>query len=281
MGIKEYIIAGSERIKREKVAISLSNSDQQQSGSIVLGSAVTITEIQSTKACRFRLYGHTSGRDDAGEKIRPFVSQSVSSSVGLIIDTDITNISPFTINPAIFGTNLDNPVSSTLYYTVESGSGGSLTAGDTITITRLLMEDLNYPSINNRKTLVTSGSGLSSGSSITGSIQSPKTYLLYKVEPTAVPLRLRLYTAASYRDDATEIARPFSTEPNSGSGLIADIFMEDLAATPMVPIVVGRNDDDNNDFAITEPNSTTYFRLTNGSATTTVSASLYVYSLED
>jgi hypothetical protein len=56
--------------------------------------------------------------------------------------------------------------------------------------------------------------------------------------------------------------------------------MEDSAAMPLSPIIVGRNDNDlvNN---IISPSSETYYRLTNGAATSTVSASLFVFSLED
>jgi len=283
MGIKEYITAGSEKIKREPVTINLSTTNQQQTGSVSVGSAIAITEIQSNTACRVRLYGDINSRNNTVELARPFVSQSVSSSISLILDADINNQQIFNLTPPLFGLNLDNPVTDTLYYTIESSSGGQLSTTSNVKITRLLIEDLNLPQVDNRDTLVVSASALSAGNYVTGTIRSPRTYLLYKVLPTMVPLRLRLYTSQSYRDDATEISRPFSTEPNSGSGIIADIYMEDLAGTPMVPIVIGRNDSDANDFANVNATQETHFTLNNvsGGTMAIVSASLSVYSLED
>lgn len=283
MGIKEYITAGSEKIKRESVTINLSTTNQQQTGSVSLGSAIAVTEIQSNTSCRVRLYGDINSRNNTVELTRPFVSQSVSSSISLILDADINNQQTFNLTPPLFGLNLDNPVTDTLYYTIESSSGGQLSATSNVKITRLLIEDLNIPEVDNRDTLVVSASALAAGNYVTGTIRSPRTYLLYKVLPTMVPLRLRLYTSQSYRDDATEISRPFLTEPNSGSGIIADIYMEDLAGTPMVPIVIGRNDSDANDFANVNATQETHFTLDNvsGGAMAIVSASLSVYSLED
>ena len=283
MGIKEYISAGSDLIKRESVTINLSTTDQRQSGSISLGSGIVITEIQSNSNCRVRLYGDAASRSTTSELNRPFISQSVSQSISLIVDADIDNQQIFRITPPLFGFNLDNPVSDLLYYTIESSSGGTIGPSTTVTVTKLLIEDLNIGSVNNRNKLVVSASALAAGNYTTGTIKSPRSYLLYNVLPTQVPLRLRLYTKQSYRDDVTEISRPFTTEPNSGSGLIADIYMEDLVTSSMVPIVVGRNDNDENDFSITVPDQETYFTLDNvsGGLMATVSASLYVYSLED
>lgn len=283
MGIKEYIQAGSDRIKRESVTITLSTSDQRQTGSVDIGSAIALTEIQSNTGCRIRLYGDAASRNDVNELTRPFISQSISSSISLIVDADITNQQRFRLSPPLFGLNLDNPTSNLLYYTIESSSGGQLSSANSVTLTRLLIEDLGLPTVDNRDVLVVSASSLAAGNYVTGSIQSPRTYLLYKVLPTAVPLRLRLYTSQSFRNDTTEISRPFSTEPNSGSGLIADIYMEDAANTPMVPVVVGRNENDSTNFSFINADQETYFTLDNvsGGSMAVVSASLYVYSLED
>lgn len=283
MGIREYIQNNSELIKRDTTTFQLSTSDNRQSGSVTLGSAVLLTELQSTGNCRVRLYGNAASRDDVNEKTRPFVSQSVSSSIALILDVDIVSQEKFQLTPPVFGFNIDSPVSNTIYYTVESSSGTPLSPGQSISFTKLLLEDLSIPAVNNRSTLVVSASSLSAGTYVTGSIQSPRTYLLYRVLPTQVPLRLRLYTTAVSRSNAAELTRPFLTEPSSGSGLIADIYMEDLANTPMVPVVIGRNDNDVNDFGITTPDKETYFTLDNvsGGTMAVVSASLQVYSLED
>lgn len=282
MGLKEIIRAGSEKIKRDRISFVVPTTTNRYTSSLELGSANIITAIQSTKSCRLRLYGDSGSRNDINELARPFISQSVSSSISLIVDVDIDDTQPYYLTPVVFGLNLDTPTKSDIYFTVDSSSAGQLVSGDTISVTRMLLEDLNLPSINNRQTMIISASSLPSGSTITGSIGSPKTYLLYKVEPTAIPTRLRLYTKQNYRDINTELSRSFGTSPTSASGLIADIYMEDLTQTPMVPILLGRNDDDINSFTLMDPLAETYYTLTHGdSMNTTVSASLHIYSLED
>lgn len=282
MGLREIIREGSQKIKREKISFSIPTATNRYTSSLELGSAFILTAIQSTKNCRLRLYGDSGSRNDINELARPFISQSISSSISLIVDIDINDTEPFYLTPAIFGVNLDNPAKSNIYYTIQSSSAGQLSSGDSISITRILIEDLDIPTIDNRQIMIISASSLPSGSTVTGSIGSPKTYLLYKVKPTVVPTRLRLYTKQNYRDITTELSRSFGTSPTSASGLIADIYMEDLTETPMVPILLGRNDYDMNSFTIIDPLAETYYTLTHGdSMSTVVSASLHVYSLED
>lgn len=284
MGLKQQILAGATLLKRETITIPITNASVQYTGSIDMGRVFAITAIQGSKRCRIRFYTDSGSRNDGTEKARPFISQSIPSSIGLITDINLTDESLFRLAPPMFGVNLDNPIKSTIYYTIDSSSGANLSAGDSISVTRFLMEDTtvsNLPGINTHDTLIVSASGLASGSHRTGSIESPRTYLLYAVEPTVAPIRLRLYTSQSYRDNVTEISRSFGTEPLPDGGLIADFYMEDVAKTPMTPIVVGRNDDDlvNPSFLAAQP--ITYYTITNGSGTATISASVYLFSLED
>jgi hypothetical protein len=284
MGLNEQILAGSTALKREIITIPITTAQLQYTGSVNLGRVFTLTSIQPTKRCRIRFYGDTGSRDDATELSRPFMSQSIPSNIGLIADINLGTENLFNLAPPLFGVNLDNPISSSIYYTIDSASGFNLDAGDRVTVTRFLMEDpsvANLSGVVTHTTAIISASALASGSHRTGSISTSKTYLLYAVEPTATPIRLRLYTSQSYRNSVTEISRSFGTEPPSSSGLIADIYMEDVAKTPMTPILVGRNDNDLVSTGLVSPDSETYYTITNGSATGTISASLYLFSLED
>lgn len=285
MGLNEQILAGATALKREVVTIPITTANVQYSGSIEMGRAVTITAVQASKRCRIRLYGNSASIYDGTEKARPFISQSITSTnIGLIADIDLGTETLFHLTPPVFGINLDNPISSSIYYTIDSSSGYNLDAGDKVTVTRFLMEDpavSNLAGVTTHTRMIISASGLSSGSHQTGTISSPKTYLLYSIEPTVAPVRLRLYTSQSYRDDVTEISRSFGTEPSSGSGLIADIYMSDVANTPMIPILVGRNDNDLTNPALLDASAETYYTITNGSGTGTFSASAYLFSLED
>jgi len=175
----------------------------------------------------------------------------------------------------MFGANLDNPIQTAIYYTVDQTSG-SLSGSNTISFTRFTLEDptvVNLPSVVTRETLLITSS-ISTGQSITGSISTPKTYLLLQAIPDTSPVRLRLYSDASYRDDPNEVSRTFGVEPVSMSGLIADLYMDVTETSSLTPVILGRNME-------TSPISTTYFNLTNDSVASAVNASLIVFSLED
>ena len=285
MGLNEQILAGATALKRDIITIPITNISTQYSGSVNMGCSVAITAIQASKRCRVRLYSNSASIYDGTEKARPFISQSITATnIGLIADINLDTETLFHLAPPLFGVNLDNPVSSSLYYTIDSSSGYNLGSGDTISVTRFLMEDptvSNLAGVTTRTTLIMSASGLASGSHRTGSISSPKTYLLYAVEPTVAPVRVRLYTSQSFRDSVTEVSRSFGTEPSSGSGLIADIYMSDASKTPMIPVMVGRNDNDLLNPALLDATSETYYTVTNGSGTATFSASIHIFSLED
>jgi len=285
MGLNEQILAGATALKREVLTIPIESAKTQYSGSIDMGRAVTITAVQASKRCRIRFYGNSASIYDGTEKARPFISQSITATnIGLITDINLSTEGLFNLAPPVFGVNLDNPVSSNLYYTIDSSSGYNLDAGDKVTVTRFLMEDptvTNLEGVTTRTTMIISASALASGSHRTGSISSPKTYLLYAVQPTVAPIRLRLYTSQSYRDSVTEISRSFGTEPSSGSGIIADIYMEDVSQTPMIPVLIGRNDNDLLNPSLLDASPETYYTITNGSGTGTFSASVYLFSLED
>ncbi len=62
---------------------------------------------------------------------------------------------------------------------------------------------------------------------------------------------------------------------------IADFYMEDVAKTPMTPILIGRNDADLLNPALLSADQITYYTITNGSGTGTISGSVYIFSLED
>jgi hypothetical protein len=205
----------------------------------------------------------------------------MGQDIALISDISLDNTNVFHLNPALFGANLDNPVSSSIYYTVDTGSATPFTGINSINFVRFIVEDpliSNLPGITTRQTFLISGS-LASGSSITGSIPTPRTYLLLQVTPNTSPIRLRLYASQSYRDILTEYSRSFDTEPSSSSGILADLYLDVTSTASLSPIIVGRNANDllGNTTAV----PITYYTLTNGSVASDVSASLYTFSLED
>lgn len=285
MGIKEQINAGSGNLKRNIIQLSVSGEQPRYTGSFNLGRTFTLLSVQAPKPCRIRLYGDATSRNNTGELIRPFASQSIiSSSVSLIADINLDTTDIYNLTPPPFGLNLDNPVSTSIYYTIDTSSAVPFGADtNTLTFTRFLLEDeniVNLPGIEARDTYTIYASSLPSNASVTGSLTTPRTYLLYSFSSSINPVRLRLYTREEYRDNPTEAARPFTTEPNSGSGLIADIFCTETASLPMSPVLLGRNDDDLN--VVQDANPITYYRLYNGTSDTyNFTASLGLFSLED
>ena len=275
MGLKEQLNAGATVLQRQKVSFGITGNLSQYTGSVDLNRTFILTDVQSSVPCRVRLYGNASSRNDPTELARPYASQSIPASIALITDITLTDTTLFNFAPPVFGANLDNPIQTAIYYTVDQTSG-SLSGSNTISFTRFTLEDptvVNLPSVVTRETLLITSS-ISTGQSITGSISTPKTYLLLQAIPDTSPVRLRLYSDASYLDNPNEISRTFGVEPVSMSGLIADLYMDVTETSSLTPVILGRNME-------TSPISTTYFNLTNDSVASAVNASLIVFSLED
>lgn len=274
MGLKEQLDAGATSLNREKIYVDVTGANQYV-GSVALGRTFVIVGSQTTKPCRIRLYGNSASRDDVTELARPFISQSIPASISLLADINLTDTSLFKLHPPLFGANLDTSVSSTIYYTITSSSV-DLSSGVRVNLDRFIMEDIKVvglPEVVTRNTCTISGS-VTTGNSISGSLTTPKTYLLLQVIPSTSPVRLRLYSNDTYRDDPTEKARTFGVEPKSSSGIIADMYMSVTETSSFTPIVLGRNMKES-------PVPITYYTLTNESVASTVTASLYLFSLED
>jgi hypothetical protein len=282
MGLREQLNAGSTVIKRDTTFITVSNSSARYTGSFDMGNTFILLDAQTTTPCRVRLYGNAYSRNEPNELIRPFVSYSaIGQDIALIADINLDNTSIFNLTPVLFGANLDNPVSSSIYYTVDTGSLFPFNGTNIIKFNRFILEDpavSNLSGVITRQRFIISGS-IPSGSHITGSIPTPKTYLLLQTVPSTSPIRLRLYASQSYRDISTEISRSFETEPSSSAGILADIYLSVTSTASLSPILMGRNANDLS--GTSAAGSVTYYTLTNGSGTSNVSASLYLFSLED
>lgn len=282
MGLKEQLNAGSTELKRDTVFLTVTGSKARYTGSFDMGRTFILLEAQTTTPCRIRLYGDSYSRNEINELSRPFVSYSaLGQDISLIADINLDNTEVFTLSPVLYGANLDNTISSSIYYTIDTGSAFPFNGSNTIIFNRFILEDptvSNLAGVTTRQTFIVSGS-IASGSHITGSIPTPKTYLLLQVTPNTSPIRLRLYASQSYRDVVSEISRSFNTEPSSSAGLITDMYLDVTTTSSLSPILLGRNGNDLLD--LTAATSTTYYTLTNGSGTANVSASIYTFSLED
>lgn len=282
MGLKEQLNAGANLLKREPLQFFITGSQPVYTGSLDLGRTFVLTSIQSTTPCRIRLYGNQYSRNEINELARPYISQSIPQDIALIADINFDALGIFNFYPPLFGANLENAVTETIYYTIDSSSIAPIVGTNTIQFNRFVMEDksvVGLPGVSTRETVLITGS-VAPGNMFSGSITTPKTYLLLQATPSTSPIRVRLYSDSSYRDDTTEKNRPFSTEPISSSGLITDMYMDTTATASLTPILLGRNANDtlyNSAYA----SSITYYTITNESVASDVSASLYLFSLED
>ena len=286
MGLKEQLNAGASALVRNDISVSFTSVQPQYTGSVDLGGTFTLISVVSTTPCRIRLYGDSGSRNDGTELVRPFDSQSsVASTTALIADIILTDTNKFNLYPPVFGTALSIANTTAVYYTIDERNGYPLSDQNTIIFNRFLLEDTrisNLPGVNTREILYTPTTSLVPNASVTGSFVSPRTYILYTVEPNFSTARLRLYTTAQSRDNTTELSRVFATEPNSGSGLIADLLLDATEAVPITPLLVGRNDNDQGLFGYIPATQETYYTLTNLSvATLPAAVTMSIFSLED
>jgi len=286
MGLKEQLSAGSNLLVRDNIRLTITGSRPQYTGSVDLGGTFTLISALSTTPCRIRLYGNSGSRNDVTELGRPFNSQStIASNIALIADINLTDTNTFNFYPPVFGTALDISNTTSVYYTIDTGSANPFSGTTSIIFNRFLLEDTtitNLYSVNTRETLYVSASALVPSAYNTGSFQSPRTYLLYNVQSNFSTARLRLYTTSQSRDNTTELSRVFATEPNSGSGLIADLLLDATQTFPVTPLLIGRNDTDQGYFGSVPATQETYYTLTNLSAgTVNASVTMSIFSLED
>lgn len=281
MGLREQLNAGATALIRQKISVNITGSLPRYTGSIDIGRTFILLNAQTSTPCRIRLYGNSASRNDGTELIRPYNSQSIPSDISLVADINLDNTSIFNLTPALFGANLDNPIQNAIYYTIDTSSITPFSGTNLISFTRFILEDpsvVSSPSVTTRETFIISGS-MPSGSSVTGSIPTPRTYLLLQAIPNASPIRLRLYASQSYMDSVAEASRSMYVEPSSSAGVILDAYLDATTTASFTPIVLGRNVDDLTEK--TTATSNTYYRLTNASVASDISASLYMFSIED
>ena len=286
MGLKEQLNAGSAKLVRDNINVLFTSAQPQYTGSVDLGGTFTLISVLSTTPCRIRLYGNSGSRNNGTELLRPFTSQStIGSDIALIADMILTDTNKFNLYPPVFGTALDISTTTNVYYTIDAQAGYPLSGQNTIIFNRFLLEDTtvsNLAGVNTREILYTPTTSLVPSASVTGSFVSPRTYLLYTVTPSFSTARLRLYTTSQSRNNTTEISRAFTTEPNSGSGLIADLWLDATQAFPVNPLLIGRNDTDQGVFGSVPATQETYYTLTNLSvATLPAAVTMSIFSLED
>lgn len=260
MGLLGQIQSGA-RFTRETATIT----NTPNSGSTTtFGSTYILLNVSVDQPCRIRLYSDSASLGiDAP---RTTASMDVSASVGMVVDTYIASSSyQLNFDPPIIGTTFSG---STTWYNI---SGSNVTA----TFTYYPIES----SYATKEALNFYATSLPSGFSDLGNTTSPKSFLIMSASSNFINTRLRLYSRDVASVSLTEKSRVFSTSPSDGSYIITDMLFDSASyAYKLTPTLQAYN-------------LTTYQQGENlvgyiienlsGVTITNVTASLYIYPLED
>jgi len=261
MGIFEQAVSGSD-FKRKQVILSSSPMSGSTTG---FDASYILLGVNAQSPTRVRLYSDSASMvDDANRASSSF---AFSSTVGLVLDTelDASNLS-FTFDPPVIGTTF---AASETWYHISSSTAQSLT---------FTSYPIEFSTSAGRSVINISGSNIITGSFLQGNTYSPRSFVILSGSSTQ-PIRLRLYSRDIATVPTSEKTRPFATEPNTGSSLIADIsFDTPSIQNKFVPILEAYN--------LTTYNSGSNFvgYILDNISTSTIAdviASLYIYSTED
>lgn len=258
-------------IRTTTTLIKDSGNSIRSSSLLEMGGAFILLSAQSDFPCRLRLYSdEPSMITDAS---RPLGNFNLTESVALIADIFLTGSnSRLVFNPPVVGNTF---AGGQLYYNL-SGS-----AGIPINVT---LE--SYPikpiadSTDGDFGIVISGSAIpTTGNGVSGSINTSKSFLILSASATSES-RLRLYSRPHTEIPATEMARAFGTEPQTGSLLIADLMFDSASFQyPLVPILEAYTWTAT-DYSVGS-GQVGYILQNRSGGTANITASIYAYSLED
>jgi hypothetical protein len=154
---------------------------------------------------------------------------NLNDSVALITEINFENLSPINFDPPVIGNTFN---SGRVWYNLSASSQASI-------------ELQSYPireigdSTNGNQTLTITQSSVPTTGVISGSIITPKSFLILTGSATRQS-RLRLYSRPYTEIPAEETTRPFTSQSNSGSLLIADLVFDSASFNyPLVPILEG------------------------------------------
>lgn len=261
MGILEQVQSGSKFIRG-----STSITNTPVSGSTTsFGSMYILLNVTVNNPCRIRLYSDSASVaiDDA----RPSASFDISESVGLILDTLITSQS-YTLNfdPPMIGTTFSG---NETWYNI-SGSGV------TATFTYYPIES----ELASRQSLDFQFTSIPAGFSELGNLTSPKSFVILSASCNYSESRLRLYSKNIDDISSGEKNRTYSTTPDNQDNLIADMLFDSASyGYKLTPVLQAFN---LNQYSAGQNSVGYIFQNSSSAATfTDVTASLYIYSVED
>lgn len=269
MGMREQFITNP--FQRQVISFTKPSIDTIASGSpkIDMGSSYIILAArlaQGTLPVRLRLYGDETSRDLDATRTRtnPVLNDAVALSADIYLD-DLS----YTFDPPLIATTKNGEV-----YWNLSGS-----------IVETNVELLTYPIERtsefgqDRRRLLMTGSSITAWNRAQGNITCPKSFLILTGSANQA-CRVRLYSVPIEEVPPQEITRVFTTAPFSFSELIADLSMSTANFQfPLVPPLEGFTWEAANLYPTTRTMG--YVIDNNNASTLSISASVYIYDLED
>lgn len=238
--------------------------DTMGGGFILLGAKL----LGGNPPAVLRLYSNQSSM--IVDQSRPIADFNINDAVALITEIQFDDIAQITFNPPIIGNTLDGGY---VWYNL-SGSSGNLS----VEVQSYAIRDLG-DSISGNGNLIISRSSVPTSGVVSGNITTPKSFLILTGSATQQS-RLRLYSRPYTEVSANETSRAFTTQPNSGSLLIADLMFDSASFRyPLVPLLEGYTWKTNEFDA--GSNLVGYHLENMSGVVNDVTASLYVYSTED
>lgn len=194
---------------------------------------------------------------------------NINDSVALITEIAFEDFTPIKLVPPVIGNTLD---SGRVWYNL---SGSSNVA---VELKSYAIRDIG-DSITGNEGLIISRSSVPTLGVVGGNIPSPKSFLILTGSASRQS-RLRLYSRPYTEVPAAETTRPFISQSNSGSLLIADLVFDSASFKyPLVPILEAYTWK-SNQYEVGNNEIGYYLENTSG-VVGDVTASLYIYSTED
>lgn len=264
------------RNKNTKISTVFSKGASPVTSSIqTMGGAYVILQAKASSGVPVRLRLYSDSGSMIVDALRTSSSFAVSESVALITDIVLQDTNTLTFNPPIIANTADG---GSTFFNLESSA--SIRAA--VSLTTYALNDIG-DSYEHKQAVNISGSQIPvTGGSIygvSGSITTPKSFLILSGSATSES-RLRLYSSPHTDIPLSEMTRLFDTASQSGSLLIADlIFDSGSFQYPLVPVLEGYtwiNDD-----YMVGTNEVGYILQNLSAEPTDITASLFIYSLED
>lgn len=237
----------------------------------LLGSSFILLSATTNRSCILRMYSDSSSR--VIDENRAPGNFNLNDSVGLIADISMSsNPTILPIIPPIIGTTYLN---GRVWYSIS----GSLPE-TRVTLEVYPIGIFNDSAQPDRSTVIITGSSVpTTGYGVSGSIVTPKSFLILSGSATRVS-RLRLYSTPINEVPLAEQTRSFGTQSADNSNLIADLMFDTANFQyKLVPLLEGYTW--TGEFKEIGTGVTGYILENTSGVVGNISASLYLYSTED